>query len=227
MNHWIVPASHRPPFTTKSSSPLSPTPRRKPAARSSLSILTASVCMKNAVLLTFLMYWQLLPVKPLFLKGMLLWEKPWNIHWHRLQDRFHKESHAELCSSPGTASAPSTSLCPDDQVQKWRRETKPRCKGRSHSHRWENQLVQGEAFHLPVLWSRSWRDATLVFLSLLDPSPWILPFLPLIKYAYLYSFFSKMKWGDIWCCWVKQHWRVHLSNPKAVPLQTGRRQVRK
>lgn len=92
MNHWIVPASHKHPFSTKSSSPLSPTPRRKPAARSSLSILTASVCVKNAVLLTFLMSWQLLPVKPLFLKGMLLWAKPRNIHWHRLQDRSHKET---------------------------------------------------------------------------------------------------------------------------------------
>lgn len=206
MNHWTAPDSHKHPFSTKSSSPLSPTPRRKPAAHTSLSILTASVCVKNAVPLTFLMYWPLLPVKPLFLKGMLLWAKPWNIHWHRLQDRFHKEtakSHSELCSSPGTASAPSTSHCPDDQVWKWRRdkaqvqgkETFPKM-GKPTGPKRSISPANGVILCLEVMPHQS-------FLSLLDPSPRILPFLPLIKYTYLSSFFSQMKRGDIWCCWDK------------------------
>lgn len=180
MNHWTAPDSHKHPFSTKSSSPLSPTPRRKPAAHTSLSILTASVCVKNAVPLTFLMYWPLLPVKPLFLKGMLLWAKPWNIHWHRLQDRFHKETAKAIQSYAALQAllvhpAPLTALmikCGSGE------ETKPRCKGKRHSQRWGNQLVQREAFHLPMVWS--------FVLKWCHTNPSYPSWIPLLGYCHFY-----------------------------------------
>lgn len=85
--------------------------------------------MKNAVLLTFLTYWQLLPVKSLFLKGTLLWAEAWYIHWHGLQDSYHGEQPKAVQGSAvlqatcyHTPAAPS----PDGQGQEQSREPFPK-----------------------------------------------------------------------------------------------------
>lgn len=162
--------------------------------------MTARVCMKNAVLLTFLTYWQLLPVKSLFLKGTLLWAEAWYIHWHGLQDSYHGEQPKAM---QGSAVLQATCYCtpapPSPDRDRSRAETRPRCKAGSPSQRWENQLVQGEAFHLTMVESGSWRNGALNFLI---PS-WSLT-LGIAVFtndkmpACLPSFYSQMKRGDTW-----------------------------
>lgn len=195
--------------------------------------------MKSAVPLTFLTHWQLLPVKSLFLKGTLLWAKPWYVHWHRLQDWCHEEraeavqSYAVPQSVCYCTPAPPTALTVTNRSGE---ETQPSCKGRRPSQRWENQPVKGEAFHLTMAGSRSWTEEMphQTFLSLLDPSPWVSQFLPGTKYCVCFPSSPRPKdirrsmlLGQI----KRQLHTVPLPNPKGVPLWTGltlsRRDIRK
>lgn len=141
-------------------SPLPPVfKRKKLAADSSLAIQTGSVCTKNAVLLTFLICWQLLPAKSLFLKGTLRRAKPcYVIRWHRLQDWYCEEtaealqSRAVLQTASYCAPAPPTAPTVRDGTGE---EMQPRCEGRRLSQRQENQLVHREEFCLTMVGSRS------------------------------------------------------------------------
>lgn len=118
--------------------------------------------MENAVLLTFLTYWQLLPGNFTMSWGLVhsLAQAP------GLIPRGTTKSCAGLCSSPGNVllhpSNPPALMVRDRS----RAETQPRRKAGSPSQRWENQLVQ-EAFHLTMVGSGSWRNDTS---NLLIPS---------------------------------------------------------